>query len=204
MQEKLTLVDLAINPMAYLPARNIYCLDAYINGINSEEMADGLFHLEDFGEWLAEQLGVPYDGLYESHQMVLRYLSPDPQEAYFTFLTYLKMYYGEQGDIWPAMLERMMTHPREYVAVTSVHTLLSYLWGMEMRNQGMVELPISLTAFEDWLQAYYEQKGGWSELLLLHAMDEYGALQQFMILYKTFAIAPSHVSDNATVEYGKL
>lgn len=200
---QLTLVDLAINPMACLPARSIYCLHAFINGVNSPEATDGLYHLEGFAEWLSEQLDLEYDGIYEAHQLVLRYLSPDPQEAYFAFLVQLEAYCTEQGDIWPALLEGMRTRPRDYVAVTSVYTLLAYLWGMEYRSQGMIAPRLDLAPFEEWLRSYYEQEGAWYELLLLHAMDEYGALQQFMILYKTFALAPSHLSDSAALEYGK-
>lgn len=203
MPNQLTLVDLAINPTAYLPARSIHCLHAFLNGVQGQGVAEDLFYLEGYEEWLSERLDLEYLGMYEAHQLVLRYWSADPQEAYFVFLRELRAYYMVQGEVWPALLKRMEAQPRDFVAVTSVYTLVAYLRGIMYRDEGRIAPNLDISAFEVWLRAYYDLEGGWCDLLLLHAMDEYGALQQFMILYKTFALAPSHVSDASTMEYGK-
>lgn len=200
MPNQLTLVDLAINPTAYLPARSIHCLHAFLNGVQGQAAAEDLFYLEGFEEWLSERLDLAYSGMYEAHQLVLRHWSTDPHEAYFVFLRELRAYYVAQGEAWPALLKRMEVRPRDFVAVTSVYTLVAYLRGVMYRDEGRIAPDLDISAFEEWLRAYYDLEGCWSELLLLHAMDEYGALQQFMILYKTFALAPSHVSDAAAIE----
>jgi hypothetical protein len=192
MDVKFTIEDVAENPAMYLPSRSIYCLKAYIDGINSQEMTDVWDYLDGFYDWLVETFQHDGKTVPDEVKLILHYVSTDPNDAFYRFFELLENFY--EGDELLPFFRRIKENPYNYLPQVSIHTLYAYLWGVDMASQGLCNYT-DLSEFEEWLQDYFENDSSWYKILLLYSQDEFGALQQFNTLYEEFATRPTHVSD---------
>jgi len=192
MDVRFTIEDVAEKPTMYLPSRSIYCLKAYVDGINSGEMTDVWDYLDGFYEWLVETFQHGRKGPQDEVKLILHYMSNDPNDAFFRFFELVEEF--KEGEELLPMFKKLKENPYNFLPQISIYTLYAYLWGVDMASQGLVEYT-DLSDFEDWLQEYYENDSSWYKILMFYSQDEFGALQQFQTLYEEFATMPSHASD---------
>ena len=193
MDVKFTIEEVVAQPNMYLPARSIYSLKAYVDGINSGEATDVWDYLDGFYDWLVETFQHTNGIAQDEVRLILHYVSTDPHDAFYRFFELVEEFL-EGEDLLP-FFKDIRDNPYKYLPQISIHSLYAYLWGVDMASQGMVDYT-DLSAFEDWLQDYYENDSSWYKILLFYSQDEFGALQQFKILYEEFATQPSHASDS--------
>ena len=191
MDVRFTIEEVTKNPGLYLPSRSIYCLKAYVDGINSGEMTDVWDYLDGFYDWLMNTFkhkGASIDEV----KLILHYVSRDPYDAFDRFFELLEAFY--EGEELMPLFNRIKENPYDYLPQRTIHALYAYLWGVDMSTQGLVDYT-DLSGFENWLQEYYENSSSWYKILLLYSQDEFSAMQQFQMLYEEFDAMPGHASD---------
>lgn len=194
MDTPFTIGEVAKNPRLYLPSRSIYCLKAYIDGVNSAEMTDVWDYLDGFYDWLVDTFqhrGVAQDEV----KLILHYVSSDPYDAFNRFFELLDEFMD--GEELMPFFQNIRNNPYQYLPQRSIHALYAYFWGVDMASQGMIEYT-DLSHFESWLQSTYENDSSWDKILLFYSHDEFSAIEQFQTLYEEFSIMPRHTSDDET------
>ncbi len=194
MDVQFTIEDVVAKPAMYLPSRSIYCLKSYIDGINSNEMTDVWDYLDGFYDWLVDTFQHNGNGSQDEVKLILHYISTDPTDAFYRFFELVEEF--NQGEELLPLFKKLRDNPLNYLPQVSIHTLYAYFWGVDMANQGLIEYT-DLGEFENWLQEFYENDSSWYKILMFYSHDEFGALQQFKMLYEEFAMQPSHASDTS-------
>ena len=195
MNARFTIEDVAGNPAMYLPSRSIYCLKAYVDGVNSNEMTDVWDYLDGFYDWLVDTFQHSGKTAQDEVKLISHYVSTDPHDAFFRFFELLEEFY--EGEELLPFFQRLRDNPHNYLPQINIQTLYAYLWGVDMASQGLCEYT-DLSVFEEWLQDYFENDSSWYKILLLYSHDEFSALEQFHTLYEEFGAMPSHASDAST------
>lgn len=191
MDVEFTIQEVAENPGLYLPSRSIYCLKAYVDGVNSNEMTDVWDYLDGFYDWLVDTFNHKGNSIDEV-KLIMHYVSTDAYDAFDKFFELLEAFYD--GEELLPFLQKIKEAPYDYLPQRTIHALYSYFWGIDMASQGMIEYT-DLNAFEEWLQDFYENSSSWYKIILLYSQDEFSALQQFQTLYGEFDAMPGHASD---------
>jgi hypothetical protein len=191
---EITLDEVLQRPEAYLPARSIYALKAFIDGVNCPDQTDVWDYLDGFYEWLLEtfehegKTGLPCE-----MKLIMHYMSRDAHEAYDTFFELLQAFRLDEPEL--PLFKALRERPYDFLPEKSIYTLYAYLWGKDTVAQGLIE-PIALAGFEAYIEEHYEMKGAWHKLILLHTQDEFGALNVFRELYEAFTANPEHATDS--------
>lgn len=189
------LEEIINNPGMYLPARTIYCLKAYVDGINSPNQTDVWDYLDGFYDWLLDTFNHDNRGAQDEIKLILHYMSNDPYDAFDRFFELLDEY--KEGENLP-LLQAIRERPFDFLPQRSIYALYAFFWGMDMQAQGYFDA-IDLSEFEGWLQNQFENDSSWYKIIMLYSHDEFGALQQFATLYTEFSSKPGPASDTVAM-----
>jgi|GEM_PF-2289058 len=190
-----TLDEITQRPGVYLPAKSIYCLKAYIDGVNCEDQTDVWDYLNGFYDWLLNTFNHDSNlGMSCEMKLITHYMSRDGHDAYDQFFELVQEFrLGEEElPLFKALQER----PYDFLPQKSIQCLYAFLWGKDAYAQGMTE-QINLNGFEEFVQEHYKMQAAWHKVILFFTQDEFSALGVFQTLYEGFATTPSHASDNA-------
>ena len=195
MDVQFTIEEVTENPGLYLPSRSIYCLKAYVDGVNSGEMTDIWDALDGFYDWLVDTFNHRGTSIDEV-KLIMHYVSTDPYDAFDKFFELLEAFYEEvyDGEEVLPFFAKIKDAPYDYLPQRTIHALYSFFWGVDMAAQGLIGYT-DLNLFEEWLQDFYENSSSWYKIILLYSQDEFSALEQFQTLYSEFDAMPGHASD---------
>jgi hypothetical protein len=194
VQSVITLDEITQRPGMYLPARSIYCLKAYIDGINCGDQTDVWDYLDGFYEWLLDTFNHKRDlGMQCEMKLITHYMSHDGYDAYNQFFELVQEFrLGEEElPLFTALQER----PYDFLPQKSIQCLYAFLWGKDAFAQGITE-KVNLDGFQEFVQERYELETTWHKTILFYSQDEFSALNTFQTLYEEFIVQPSHSSDN--------
>ncbi len=193
VQPLLSLDEITLRPGMYLPARTIYCLKSFIDGVNSDDQSDIWDYMDGFYDWLLETFNHPSDmGMHCEMKLILHYISHDPYDAFDRFFELVDEF--KQGEYELPILRAIRRNPLNYLPQRSIYCLYAYFWGKDHASQNYCE-PIDMDNFETWVQDKYEMDTPWHKTILFYSQDEFGALNQFKDLYEEFSSQPNHASD---------
>ena len=199
VQPTISLDEITQRPGMYLPARTIYCLKAFVDGINCEDQTDVWDYLDGFYDWLLETFNHRPDlGMHCEMKLILHYMSKDPYDAFDRFFELVQEFqYGEEE---LPLFKAIRENPYDFLPQRSIYCLYAYFWGKDMASQNYCPT-INLSGFESYVQDKYELDDSWYRTILFYSQDEFGALNQFQELYEEFSSQPSHASDTAPMDY---
>jgi hypothetical protein len=194
VQTVITMEELVQHPATYLPARTIYCLKAFIDGVNCEDQTDVWDYLDGFYDWLLETFNHQSNiGMQCEIKLIMHYMSQDNHDAYDRFFELVQEF--RMGEEEMPLFEALRERPYDFLPQKSIHCLYAYLWGKDMVAQGLID-PISMDEFEVFVQNHYDLESPWHKAILFHSQDEFGALNVFQELYDEFISQPSHATDS--------
>lgn len=195
VQSDITLDEVAQQPGMYLPARTIYCLKAYIDGVNCDDQTDVWDYLDGFYDWLIDTFNHRSDlGMQCEMKLIMHYMSNDAYDAYDQFFNLVQEF--RMGEEELPLFKALRERPYDFLPQRSIQCLYAFLWGKDSYAQGMIE-KVDLDGFETFVQEHYSLESPWHKTILFYSQDEFGALNTFQTLYEDFTVQPGHASDNA-------
>ncbi len=195
VQSVITLEEITQRPAMYLPARTIYCLKAFIDGVNCEDQTDVWDYLDGFYDWLLETFNHKSSlGMQCEMKLIMHYMSNDAHDAYDQFFDLLQEF--RMGEEELPLFKALRERPYDFLPQKSIQCLYAYLWGKDNYAQGLAE-KISMEGFEAFVQEHYELDAAWHKVILFYTQDEFSALETFQSLYEEFSVEPEHATDDA-------
>ena len=194
VQSAITLDEITQHPGMYLPAKSIYCLKAYVDGVNCDDQTDVWDYLDGFYDWLIDTFNHRSDlGMQCEIKLITHYMSNDGHDAYDQFFDLVQEF--RMGEEELPLFKALKERPYDFLPQKSIQCLYAYLWGKDSFAQGMVD-KIDLEDFEAFVQEHYSIEASWHKAILFFSQDEFSALNVFQNLHEEFTVQPCHASDN--------
>lgn len=194
VQSAITLDEITQRPAMYLPAKSIYCLKAYIDGVNCDDQTDVWDYLDGFYDWLIDTFNHRSDlGMQCEIKLITHYMSNDGHDAYDQFFDLVQEF--RMGEEELPLFKALRERPYDFLPQKSIQCLYAYLWGKDSYAQGMID-KIDLDDFETFVQEHYKIETSWHKAILFFSQDEFSALNVFQNLHEEFTVQPCHASDN--------